>query len=418
MQNNHPFWQAYLKLLDSVVPYIPKDLQAGVDALRHCRRALSVDVPVRMDNGTVKHFAGYRVQHSLSRGPGKGGIRYHQDVCLEEVMALSALMSVKCATVALPFGGAKGGVAVNPSELSVGEIERLTRRYTSELMGFISPEKDIPAPDVGTGPREMAWILDTYSTAIGHTVPGIVTGKPVELGGSLGRKEATGRGVYIVAREAIRRRPELSPNKTVAIQGYGNVGSFAAKCFVEDGFKVVAIQDYFGLIVNPKGIDITDLNNHIALGGNIGTYKDATQNKDEFWDVTADVFVPAALELQVNETVASRLKCKLLVEGANGPVCPDGEPILNEKGIVVIPDVLANAGGVIVSYFEWVQNFNRDIWNEDNVNARLDEFLSKAFKEVWDWSVAQNCSMRMAAMSLGVTRILHAHRVRGLYPGW
>jgi glutamate dehydrogenase (NAD(P)+) len=416
MQNNHPFWQSYLKLIDSVTPLVPNEFQKSIDSLKYCRRALSVDIPVRMDNGTVKHFAGYRVQHSLSRGPGKGGIRYHPDVCLEEVMALSALMTVKCATVSLPFGGAKGGISVNPRELSVGELERLTRRYTSEIAGIIGPEKDIPAPDVGTGPREMAWILDTYSTNHGYTVPGVVTGKPVELGGSLGRKEATGLGVYFVAREALKRKPELAPEKTVAIQGYGNVGANAAHAFVKNGFKIVAIQDYNGTIINEKGIDLDDLDTHLSLGGNLGTYSKDTINPEDFWSVNANILIPAALELQINEKRANIVNAKLIVEGANGPVCPEADPILNDRNIVVIPDVLANAGGVIVSYFEWVQNFNRDIWNETNVHARLDEFLTKAFAEVWNWSEAKKFNMRMSAVALGITRVLHAHHTRGLYP--
>lgn len=415
MQNKHPFWQSYLSLLNSVEPFLPDELKKSIDSLKYCRRSLIVDIPVKMDDGRVNHFAGYRVQHSLSRGPGKGGIRFHPDVCLEEVMALSALMTVKCATVSLPFGGAKGGVAVDPKNLSLGELERLTRRYTSEISSIIGPEKDIPAPDVGTSQREMAWILDTYSTTHGYTVPGVVTGKPVELGGSLGRKEATGLGVFFVTREALKRMPQLSPNNTVAIQGYGNVGSSAAKAFKQHGFKVVAIQDYNGTIINEGGIDLEDLDQHISLGGSVGTYKNQT-NSEDFWSVNCDILIPAALELQVTPERAKKIKCKLLVEGANGPVGTEAEQILNDRKIIVIPDVLANAGGVIVSYFEWVQNFNRDIWNEQNVHQRLDEFLSKAFKEVWNWSESKNCTLRIGAVALGITRVLHAHQTRGLYP--
>lgn len=416
MQNNHPFWQSYLKTLDSVESLIPKDLVKSLDSLKHCRRALSVDVPVRMDDGTINHYAGYRVQHSLSRGPGKGGIRFHQDVCLEEVMALSALMTIKCATVSLPFGGAKGGVAVNPSEMSTSELERLTRRYTSEIINIIGPEIDIPAPDVGTSQREMAWIVDTYSTAKGHTVPGVVTGKPIELGGSLGRREATGLGVFVVSREILKRSPELAPNKKVAIQGYGNVGSIAAQNFVKNGFKVVAIQDHTGTVINESGIDLEELDGHIKLGGNLTTYKDSHQNSEDFWGVDCDILIPAALELQITKERAQKIKANLIVEGANGPVTPDGEDVLNDRGIVVIPDVLANAGGVIVSYFEWVQNFNRDIWQEQNVLLRLDEFLSKAFQEAYASKIEHNCSFRKAAMALGATRVLSAHKTRGLYP--
>lgn len=416
MENNHPFWQSYLNILDSVTPLIPIDLAKSVDSLKHCRRSLSVDVPVRMDDGRVEHFAGYRVQHSLSRGPGKGGIRFHQDVCLQEVMALSALMTIKCATVSLPFGGAKGGVAVNPSKLSTSELERLTRRYTSEIINMIGPEVDIPAPDVGTGQREMAWIVDTYSTAKGHTVPGVVTGKPIELGGSLGRREATGLGVYVVTRELLKKMPEMAKNKTVAIQGYGNVGSIAAENFAKNGFKIVAIQDHTGTVINEQGISLTELNDHIKIGGNLSTYKDSNSNGEDFWAVNCEILIPAALELQITENRANKIKAKLIVEGANGPVHPDAEEVLNSRGIIVVPDVLANAGGVIVSYFEWVQNFNRDIWYENNVLTRLDEFLSKAFSEAWEWKIRNNCNFRKAAMALGAVRVLSAHKTRGLYP--
>lgn len=416
MNKEHPFWQSYLNLLDSVEPLLSEENKKLIESLKTCRRSLIVDIPVRMDSGEVQHFTGYRVQHSLSRGPGKGGIRYHQSVCLEEVMALSALMTIKCATVNLPFGGAKGGVTVDPNKLSLKEKERLTRRYTSEIMSLIGPEKDIPAPDVGTSQREMAWILDTFSTSHGYTIPGVVTGKPIELGGSLGRKDATGLGVYFVTREALKRRHNLALNKTVAIQGYGNVGSSATKFFVQNGFKILAIQDHTGTVINHDGISIKDLDQHLAAGGNFSNYKDTTTNPELFWETNAEILVPAALELQVTKERASRLKCKLIVEGANGPICPDAEQLLADKGVIVIPDVLANSGGVIVSYFEWVQNFNRDIWNESNINQRLDEFISKSFKEVWEVAKDKSCSLRMAAVFLGVTRVLEAHKTRGLYP--
>lgn len=416
MNKEHPFWKSYLNLLDLVEPMLSEENRKLLESLKSCRRSLIVDIPVLMDNGEVKHFTGYRVQHSLSRGPGKGGIRYHQSVCLEEVMALSALMTIKCATVNLPFGGAKGGITVDPSKLSLKEKEKLTRRYTSEIMNFIGPEKDIPAPDVGTSQREMAWILDTFSTSHGYTIPGVVTGKPIELGGSLGRKDATGLGVYFVTREAIKRNKDFSPNKTVAIQGYGNVGSSATKFFVQNGYKIVAIQDYNGTIINENGIDIKELDLHLSSGGKFSNYKDKVENPESFWESKAEILIPAALELQITKDRASRLNCKLIVEGANGPICPEAESVLAEKGIVVIPDVLANAGGVIVSYFEWVQNFNRDIWNETNIHQRLDEFISKSFKEVWDIATEKSCSLRMSAVFLGVTRVLEAHKTRGLYP--
>lgn len=350
MNKEHPFWKSYLNLLDSVEPLLSDENQKLLESLKTCRRSLIVDIPVRMDNGEVQHFTGYRVQHSLSRGPGKGGIRYHQSVCLEEVMALSALMTIKCATVNLPFGGAKGGVSVDPNSLSLKEKERLTRRYTSEIMSLIGPEKDIPAPDVGTSQREMAWILDTFSTSHGHTIPGVVTGKPIELGGSLGRKDATGLGVYFVTREALKRRLNLALNKTVAIQGYGNVGSSATKFFVQNGYKILAIQDHTGTVINPQGLNIKELDQHLANGGNFSNYKDSNDNPELFWETKAEILIPAALELQITKEIASKLKCNLIVEGANGPICPEAESVLAEKGIIVIPDVLANAGGVIVLF--------------------------------------------------------------------
>jgi len=416
----HPFWQAFLSQLDSAEPLLDASLAGRLESLKHCRRILEVDVPVRMDDGTVKHFKGWRVQHSLSRGPGKGGVRYHPSVCREEVSALAALMTLKCATVNLPFGGAKGGISVDPRQLSAGELERLTRRYTSEIAGFIGPEKDIPAPDVGTSAREMAWMLDTYSTGAGYTVPGVVTGKPIELGGSVGRREATGRGVWVTAREALRRMKLVTSTGplAVAIQGYGNVGAAAARSFAENGFQVVAVQDHTGTIVRSAGIDLDALDAHLTSGGKLADFRHAERIPDEdFWDVPCYVMVPAALELQVTQARAQRLKCKLLVEGANGPVCPDAEDVLNERGILVVPDVLANAGGVTVSYFEWVQNLNRDIWNLEMVNRKLDEHLTSAFAEVWNFAQDRKCSMRLAAVALGATRVLSAHATRGLYPG-
>ena len=411
------FWSAYLDLIDSITPLLPPHLQVRADNLKHCRRIMEVDIPVRMDDGRIEHFAGWRAQHNLSRGPGKGGVRLHPSVCREEVMALAGLMTIKCSAVGVPFGGAKGGICVDPSKLSAGEKERLIRRYTSELGDFISPQKDIPAPDVGTTANDMAHMLDVYSISVGYTCPGVVTGKPIALGGSVGRQEATGQGVWVVAREMIRRAPWMAGQKTVAIQGYGNVGKAAAHAFVVNGFKVVALQDHTGALQSEYGIDLAALDKHLAEGGVLGNFRGLQQIAAEaFWEVPCDVLVPAALELQITAERAKRIQAKLIVEGANGPVCPDAEPVLAAKGINIIPDIVANAGGVAVSYFEWVQNNNRDVWDASHVQQRLDGLLSKAFDEAWQTAQSRGITLRKAATLLAAERVLEAHVLRGLYP--
>lgn len=415
----NPFWTSFINQLESISGLLEDEYD--VSYLARCKRVLEVDIPVRMDDGRIEHFKGWRVQHNLSRGPGKGGIRFHPSVCAGETAALAALMSVKCAVAGLPFGGAKGGVSVDPSKLSTGELERLMRRYTSEIMDIIGPYKDIPAPDVGTSAREMAWMMDTYSVANGRTEPGIVTGKPISLGGSAGRKEATGQGVWMCAREAVRLMSADAADKnrtqTVAIQGYGNVGSAAARAFHANGFKVVAVQDHTGSIASESGIDIPRLDQHIASGKPLQDYKEATPvNTQQFWQLQADVLVPAALELVITPEIASVLKVSLIVEGANGPVCPESEKILEERGIIVVPDVLANSGGVTVSWMEWVQNLNRDIWTEPEVLGKLDAMISGAFANVWECAKERRISMRKAALLIGVKQILDAHAARGLYP--
>lgn len=411
------FWSAYLDLIDSITPLLPPELQARADNLKHCRRILEVDIPVRMDDGRIEHFTGWRAQHNLSRGPGKGGIRLHPSVCKEEVMALSALMTIKCSAVGVPFGGAKGGICVDPYKLSPGEKERLIRRFTAELGSFIGPNIDIPAPDVGSTAGDMAHLLDTYSISVGYTCPGVVTGKPIALGGSLGRQDATGEGVWVVARETMARNAQLAGKKRVAIQGYGNVGRATAKAFVRNGFTVVALQDHTGSLQSEHGIDLDALDKHIAQGGVLGNFSGVQQmNPEEFWAAPVDVLVPAALELQITAERAQRIQAKLIVEGANGPVCPEAEPILAQRGVLVAPDIIANAGGVAVSYFEWVQNLNRDVWDASHVQARLDGLLTKAFAEAWDASMARNVSLRKAATYLAAERVLQAHVLRGLYP--
>lgn len=414
---NHPFWNSFLGQLASVEPLF-KD-PSRLESLRHCRKVVEIDVPIRMDSGEIRHFAGYRVQHSLSRGPGKGGIRYHPSVCKEETAALAALMTIKCAVAGLPFGGAKGGISVDPSKLSLAERERVTRRYTSSLIEVLGPYKDVPAPDVGTGPQEMAWVMDTYSVSLGVTEPGVVTGKPISLGGSLGRKEATGEGVWICAREAIKRLPPLPYGPRVAIQGYGNVGSATARAFARNGFMVVAVQDHTGSLFHPMGVDLDKLDAHLAKGNTLASFaqeQGIACSDEAFWEVPCSVMVPAALELALSAERANRLRATLVVEGANGPTAPEALGVLADRGVVIVPDVLANAGGVTVSWMEWVQNLNRDIWTEQQVHDKLDMMLSRAFAEVWDASKSLNVSLRQAAFYLGVQRVVQAHEMRGLYP--
>ena len=357
-------WGTYLSQIDAVEPYLGK-LARWVETLRRPKRALIVDIPIELDNGTIAHFEGYRVQHSLTRGPGKGGVRYHPDVTLEEVMALSAWMTVKNAAVNLPYGGAKGGIRLDPKTLSMKELEKVTRRYTSEIGMIIGPTQDIPAPDVNTNGQIMAWMMDTYSMNVGATATGVVTGKPIALGGSLGRVAATGRGVFVVGREAMRRLNVNLEGARVAVQGFGNVGSVAAKMFAANGAIVVAVQDHTGPILIENGLDMTDLLDHVARTGGVGGFKGADRiDNENFWDVKSDILIPAALEGQITGERAKRVQTRVVIEGANGPTTPDGDAVLADRGIIVVPDVIANAGGVTVSYFEWVQDFSSFFWTE------------------------------------------------------
>ena len=409
-------WGTYLSQIDAVEPYLGK-LARWVETLRRPKRALIVDIPIEMDNGTIAHFEGYRVQHSLTRGPGKGGVRYHPDVTLEEVMALSAWMTVKNAAVNLPYGGAKGGIRLDPKTLSMKELEKVTRRYTSEIGIIIGPQQDIPAPDVNTNGQIMAWMMDTYSMNVGATATGVVTGKPIPLGGSLGRVAATGRGVFVVGREAMRRLNVPMEGARIAVQGFGNVGSVAAKMFAANGAKIVAVQDHSGTIVNDKGMDMADLLAHVALAGGVAGFKGADHASNEsFWDVKSDVLIPAALEGQITAERAQRLQTRLVLEGANGPTTPDGDAVLADRGIVVVPDVIANAGGVTVSYFEWVQDFSSFFWTEDEINVRLDQILIGAFKGIWETHEKHRISLRTAAFTVACTRVLEAREERCLYP--
>ena len=410
-------WETYLVQIDRVEPHLSAELRPLAPLLTRPKRALIVDVPIRLDNGEIAHFEGYRVQHNLSRGPGKGGIRYHPDVTLAEVMALSAWMTVKNAVVNVPFGGAKGGVRVDPKLLSMPELERLTRRYTSEINILIGQDKDIPAPDINTNEQVMAWIMDTFSMNEGKTSMGVVTGKPISLGGSLGRKDATGRGVFVSTVEAARRLGMQIEGAKVAIQGFGNVGEASARLFANAGAKVVALQDSSGAIANPAGLDVRAVRAFRHQHGTlIGAPGAETIDAGHFWRCDADILVAAAMENQITASNAGSIKARILTEGANGPTTPEADLILRENGVTVIPDVLANAGGVTVSYFEWVQDISAFFWTEEEINARLDRIMREAFAAVWDAAQAKGVVMRTAAFVLGCERVLMAHKLRGLYP--
>ena len=409
-------WATYLAQVERVLPYLG-ELSHWAETLRHPKRALIVDIPLEMDDGTVRHFEGYRVQHNLSRGPGKGGVRFHPDVTLEEVMALSAWMTVKCAALNLPFGGAKGGICVDPRELSKKELERLTRRYTSEIGSIIGPQQDIPAPDVGTNPQVMAWMMDTWSMNVGATSTGVVTGKPIHLGGSLGRVKATGRGVFITGRAAAQRIGLNLSNCRVAVQGFGNVGSVAAELFAEAGACVTAVQDHSATLFNAAGIDIKALTEWQKIHGSISGFKDATSiSHESFWEHSCDIFIPAALEGQITAERARKLVCKLILEGANGPTLPEADDILYDRGVIVVPDVICNAGGVTVSYFEWVQDFSSFFWSETEINARLDHIMEQSLSSIWTHAQSLNVTLRTAAYAVACERILMARKERGLYP--
>ena len=414
--NNLGPWGIYLQQVDRVTPYLG-NLARWVDTLKRPKRTLIVDVPIHLDDGSVAHFEGYRVQHNTSRGPGKGGVRFHQNVTLSEVMALSAWMSIKNAAVNVPYGGAKGGIRVDPRQLSIGELERVTRRYTSEIGIIIGPTKDIPAPDVNTNEQIMAWMMDTYSMNEGSTATGVVTGKPVDLGGSLGRREATGRGVFTVGVEAAKHTGMDISTARVAIQGFGNVGGVAGKLFAEAGAKVVAVQDHGGTIYREAGLDVPALLAHVARNGSVAGFQQAEVMADDaFWGVPCDILIPAALEQQITEANAGRIQAKMVIEGANGPTTPQADDILHDRGILVLPDVIANAGGVTVSYFEWVQDFSSFFWSEDEINARLVKIMQDAFAAVWQVADANKVSLRTATFIVACKRILHARDLRGLYP--
>ncbi|MFI5199237.1 MAG: Glu/Leu/Phe/Val dehydrogenase [Candidatus Limnocylindrales bacterium] len=385
--------------------------------LREPRRELIVHFPVKMDDGSVQVFTGYRVQHNLGRGPAKGGIRYHQGVTLDEVKALAMWMTWKCAVVGIPYGGGKGGVIVDPKQLSLRELEGLTRRYATEISIIIGPERDIPAPDVNTNSQTMAWIMDTYSMHVGYTVPGVVTGKPIALGGSEGRNEATARGtVYCIVQAAAHLKLDLA-KATVAVQGFGNAGSIAARLIGQEGSTVVAASDSTGGIHNPKGLDIAGVIAWKAEHGTVQGFPGATDiTNAEILEVPCDILIPAALENQITERNADRIKASIVAEAANGPTTPEADAILFKNGVFQIPDILCNAGGVTVSYFEWVQDLNRDFWDETEVNHKLKGIMEKAFRDVLAMSLRENVNMRTAAYLLAVQRVADATAMRGLYP--
>lgn len=389
--------------------------------LKYPERELKVAIPVEMDNGSVRVFEGYRVQHSSSRGPCKGGIRYHQDVNIDEVKALAAWMSFKCAVVNIPYGGSKGAVKVNPMELSKNEIKQLTRRFTAMILPLIGPEKDIPAPDVNTNAEIMGWIMDTYSMFKGYTVPGVVTGKPIEIGGSLGRKEATGRGVMFTTREILHRLGLPVIGTKIAVQGLGNVGGTAAKLLSNEGCKIIAASDVSGGIYCKTGLDINEILNFIVNGNGL-LLKDYSApgisyiTNEEVLTSDVDVLIPAALENQITEAIAPKVKAGIIVEGANGPTTVEADAILEKNGKKVVPDILANAGGVVVSYFEWVQNIQSLMWDEEEVNRTLEKIMIRSFNEVWDRAMKKDTTMRMGAYMVALERIVNAKKIRGIFP--
>jgi glutamate dehydrogenase (NAD(P)+) len=414
---DHPTFQMACRQFDLVADHlqIPPDER---DRLKFPKRSMTVALPIHRDDGSTQVFSGYRVQHFLTLGPTKGGLRYHPDVRLGEVAALAMWMSWKCALTGLPYGGAKGGVACDPSTLSKTELERLTRRYMQEMIPFIGPQVDVMAPDLGTNEQVMAWMMDTYSVHAGHTVPSIVTGKPVGLGGSLGRREATGRGVaYLVNRATDTIGLDIGKS-TAVVQGYGNVGSIAALSLARYGAKIVAVSDVSGGIYNANGLDLFALGKHVAARKSVVGFPESEPvTNEQLLRLPCDILVPAALERQITETNAGKIKCRILAEAANGPTTPEADVILSQRPeIFVIPDVLCNAGGVIVSYFEWVQDLQSFFWGETEITDKLFRILETAFTQIVSLSRKQKIPMRLAALSVGVKRVQEAKRIRGLFP--
>jgi glutamate dehydrogenase (NAD(P)+) len=392
--------------------------ESARDRLKLPKRSISVAMPVRRDDGSTTVFMGYRVQHHLALGPTKGGVRFHPNVTLGEVAALAMWMSWKCALTGLPYGGAKGGVTCNPLELSIGELERVTRRYTQELIPFIGPLIDIPAPDMGTNEQTMAWMMDTYSLQTGHAVPAVVTGKPVSIGGSLGRREATGRGVAYLVSRTMDTIGMSANGATAVVQGYGNVGAVAARAMAHQGIRIIAVSDAFGGLYNANGIDLDELDTYLAETRSTVGFKGAEPvSNDQLLLIPCDVLVPAALERQITADNAAKIQCRILAEGANGPTTPEADAVIAQRPeIFVIPDILCNSGGVIVSYFEWVQDLQSFFWDEAEVMGKLYRILEQAFVQALIISRKRNVSMRFAALSLGIQRVHDAKQTRGLFP--
>jgi glutamate dehydrogenase (NAD(P)+) len=409
-------WETALSQLDQAAKEM--GLDAGVhEVLRHPRRVLEVSVPTRMDDGSIRVFQGYRVHHNTSRGPSKGGIRYHQAVTMDEVKALAMWMTWKCAVVGIPYGGAKGGVVVDPKELSRPELERMTRRYASEILPLIGPEKDIPAPDLGTNEQVMAWIMDTYSTREGFSVPGVVTGKPLAIGGSAGRALATARGVMYITLATLKHHGMAVEDARVVIQGFGNVGGGTVQLLHDQGCIVVGVSDVRGGVYNARGLNPQGLQAHQKATGSIVGYEGAeTVSNEELLELDCDVLIPAAIEGQLTDDNADRVKASIIVEAANGPTTPEADVVFEDRGLSVVPDILANAGGVTVSYFEWVQDLQAYYWSEDEVNDRLRQIMEKSYVDVLSLAEDRKVTMRTAATMLGVGRVAEAHMTRGLYP--
>ncbi|HXF56895.1 MAG TPA: Glu/Leu/Phe/Val dehydrogenase [Actinomycetota bacterium] len=409
-------WESALRQLDDAARVLGLDPNVH-EVLRHPRRALEVSIPVRMDDGSVRVFKGYRVHHSTSRGPSKGGIRYHPSVTLDEVKALAMWMTWKCAVVNIPFGGAKGGVVVDPARLSQGELERLTRRYAYELLPLIGPERDIPAPDLGTNEQVMAWIMDTYSTRTGFSVPGVVTGKPLSIGGSAGRTLATARGVMYITLATLKHLGRSVEETRVVVQGFGKVGGGTVQLLHQQGCRIVGVSEYGGGVYEPNGLSPERLSAwKRETGSLVGLPGAETVTNEELLELDCDVLIPAAVEGQITEKNADRIKASIIVEAANGPTTPDADEVLQERGVVVVPDILANAGGVTVSYFEWVQGLQEFWWTEDEVNERLRQVMERAYAEVLAVAREHDVPMRTAATMVGVRRVAEAHTTRGLYP--
>ena len=387
--------------------------QGAIETLCAVRRKLEVSVPFRLDNGETRVVQGWRVQHNLSLGPAKGGVRYHQDVTGDEVSALAMAMTWKCALLGLPYGGAKGGIRVDPRELSRSENERMTRRYTSEIAPWIGIDRDIPAPDVGTDEQTMAWMMDTYAVWAGHTVHGVVTGKPLALGGSLGRAASTGEGLARVCLHALRQEGINPDGARVALQGYGKVGRWAAYGLEREGVKIVALSDVSGSVVRRDGVLLQEIDEHLSRGGMLSELEGEST---PFWEVEADAFVPAALEGAIDAEVARNLQTRLVVEGANGPTTNAADDILSKRGVKVIPDILANGGGVVVSYLEWVQDTQHLMWTEEKVMTQLHDVMDRAWREVDAWRQERGVTFREAAMQMSISRVGQAHMLRGLYP--